>query len=242
MRASDGAIQIHFKGAVMKKIMVIATLILLFATICEGATLTTEIDAVRTEIYQTDSANSTITDAQIKMAINQSQEQLCNLLTYGANYENCITASCSYITGAVTLTSPTAFKKIIEVWDSAGKPYIQIKPEETHRLYGTNTTKDPIFSIEGGVISFRPAATTSGTMYIKYLKGYPRLSSGSDIIAVQDRYLDLITWGAAFILLQNDNQPTAAMGKKQTVTDQLTIENNQMGNGNIVEKMTGGAK
>ena len=229
----------------MKKIMFLILALMLLTNVASEAscaTLTTEIAAVRAELYQTDSSNSIFSDAQITSGINQGQEMLANLLSASSNYENCLTASASYITGAVTLTSPTYFKKIVEVFDSTGKPYIQIKPEEAHRLYGTNTTKDPVFMFEAGVLNFRPAATAPGTMYIRYVKGYPRLSTGSDVIAVQDRYLDLLTYTAAFILLQNDNQTARAAALKQTVTEQIQIENTNMLNSNVIEKMQQGAK
>ena len=79
-------------------------------------------------------------------------------------------------------------------------------------------------------------------MYIRYVKGYPRLSTGSDVIAVQDRYLDLLTYTAADILLQNDNQTARAAALKQTVTEQIQIENTNMLNSNVIEKMQQGAK
>ena len=194
------------------KRLILSTLLLVafFATTAEAATLTTEIARVREMLFSTDSSNSVYSDTLITEAINTSQDLLSNLLSYSANYENVLKASCAYVTGSVSLTSPTGFKKIITVYDAATyKPYIQIKPEEAHRLYSA-TTKDPAFLIDGGTIKYFPASTASGTLEVVYLKAYTTLSSGSDTIAVQTRYLNLLTLASVWYVLQADNQQARA--------------------------------
>jgi len=211
-------------------------------TFAEAATLTTEIARVRTYIMQEDSSNSTFSDATITEAIQSGQELLCNLLSYSANYENVLTSQCAYTTGSVSITAPSGMKKILEVYDLATlKPYIQIKPEEAHRLYGA-TTKDPMFMINGGTIKFYPAATAPGTLEVNFLKAYTPLSFGSDTISVQTRYLNLLTLASAMLILTWDNQSARAGALKQSLTDQITIENQQMMNSNIIEKTQGGVK
>ena len=177
------------------KRLILSTLLLVafFATTAEAATLTTEIARVREMLFSTDSSNSVYSDTLITEAINTSQDLLSNLLSYSANYENVLKASCAYVTGSVSLTSPTGFKKIITIYDAATyKPYIQIKPEEAHRLYSA-TAKDPAFLIDGGTIKYFPASTASGTLEVVYLKAYTTLSSGSDTITVQARYLNILS-------------------------------------------------
>lgn len=229
----------------MKRFL-IATLLLisiaLIAIPADGATLTTEIARVREMVYSTDSANSVYTDTLITEAIQSGQELLGNLLSYSANYENVLTAQCAYTTGSVSITSPTGMKKVIEIFDVATlKPYIQIKPEEAHRLYSA-TTKDPMFMINGGTIKFYPAATAPGTLEVNFLKAYTPLSSGSDTISVQTRYLNLLTLASAMLILTWDNQSARAGALKQSLTDQITIENQQMMNSNVIEKASGGVK
>ena len=223
-------------------ISIITFMLVLAYTSAEAATLTTQIARTREMLYQSDSSNSTVTDTLIAEAINTSQDLLSNLLSYSANYENVLKASCAYVTGSVSLTSPTGFKKIITIYDAATyKPYIQIKPEEAHRLYSA-TTKDPAFLIDGGTIKYFPASTASGTLEVVYLKAYTTLSSGSDTIAVQTRYLNLLTLASAWYILQADNQQARAANIYKLLTDLVTIENNSMVNSNIVEKVQGGAK
>jgi len=207
-----------------------------------AATLTTEIARVREYVYETDSANSVYTDALITEAIQSGQELVGNLLSYSSNYENVLTSQCAYITVSVSITSPTGMKKVIEIFDVATlKPYIQIKPEDAHRLYSA-TTKDPMFMINGGVIKFYPAATAPGTLEVNFLKAYTPLSSGSDVISVQTRYLNLLTLASAMLILTWDNQAARAGALKQSLTDQITIENQQMLNSNVIEKTQGGVK
>jgi hypothetical protein len=220
-------------------------LFLLLATIlvtgqADAATLTTQIARVREYLYQTDSNNSTYTDAQITEAINTSQDLLSNLLSYSANFENVLKSSQAYVTGSVSLTSPTGFKKIITVYDAATyKPYIQIKPEEAHRLYSA-TTKDPAFFIDGGTIKYFPASTASGTLEVVYLKAYTTLSSGSDTITVQARYLNILTLASVWYVLQADNQTARAGNIYKLLTDLVTIENNALVNTNVIERVQGG--
>lgn len=207
----------------------------------EAATLTTEIARVREYLYETDSSNSIYTDTQITEAINSGQDLLSNLLSYSANFENVLKSSCAYVTGSVSLTSPTGFKKIITIYDAATyKPYIQIKPEEAHRLYSA-TTKDPAFIIDGGTIRYYPASTAPGTLEVVFLKGYPILS-GSDTITVQARYLNFLTLASAWYILQADNQQARSGNIYKLLTDLITIENNSMVNTNVIERVQGGSK
>jgi len=224
------------------KRLILSTLLLVafFATTAEAATLTTEIARVREYLYQTDSSNTTVTDTAITEAINTSQDLLSNLLSYSANFENVLKASCAYVTGSVSLTSPAGFKKIITIYDAATyKPYIQVKPEEAHRLYSA-TTKDPAFFIDGGTIKYFPASTASGTLEVIYLKAYTTLSSGSDTITVQARYLNLLTLASVWYILQADNQQARAANIYKLLTDLVTIENNSLINTNVIERVQGG--
>lgn len=224
----------------MKRLfLIILLLVAFFATTAEAATLTTQIARVREYLYQTDSTNSTYTDAQITEAINTSQDLLSNLLSYSANYENVLKTSCAYTTSSVSITAPSNFKKIISIYDAATyKPYIQVKPEEAHRLYSA-TTKDPAFLIDGGTIKYFPASTGSGTLKVVYLKAYTTLSSGSDTITVQTRYLNALTLAAVWYVLQADNQQARAANIYKLLTDLITIENNAMVNSNVIERVQG---
>ena len=225
----------------MKRLILLALLLVaFFATTAEAATLTTQIARTRELLYQSDSSNSTYTDTLITEAINTSQDLLSNLLSYSANYENVLKASCAYVTGSVSLTSPTGFKKIITIYDAATyKPYIQIKPEEAHRLYSA-TTKDPAFMIDGGTIKYFPASTASGTLEVVYLKAYTTLTSGSDTVTVQTRYLNHLTLASVWYILQADNQQARANNIYKLLTDLVTIENNAMTNTNVIERVQGG--
>jgi hypothetical protein len=220
-------------------------LFLLLATIlvtgqADAATLTTQIARTREMLFSTDSSNSVYSDTLITEAINTSQDLLSNLLSYSANFENVLKSSQAYVTGSVSLTSPTGFKKIITVYDAATyKPYIQIKPEEAHRLYSA-TTKDPAFLIDGGTIKYFPASTASGTLEVVYLKAYTTLSSGSDTITVQARYLNILTLASVWYILQADNQQARAANIYKLLTDLVTIENNALVNTNVIERVQGG--
>lgn len=187
----------------MKRIFFTTLLVIaFFATTVGAATLTTQIARTREMLFSTDSSNSVYSDTLITEAINSSQDLLSNLLSYSANYENVLKASCAYVTGSVSLTSPIGFKKIITIYDAATyKPYIQIKPEEAHRLYSA-TTKDPAFFIDGGTIKYFPASVSSGTLEVVYLKAYTALS-GSDTVTVQTRYLNLLTLASVWYILQS---------------------------------------
>ena len=221
-------------------ISIITFMLVLAYTFAEAATLTTQIARVREYLYQTDSTNSTYTDAQITEAINTSQDLLSNLLSYSANFENVLKSSQAYVTGSVSLTLPTNFKKIICVYDSVTyKPYIQVKPEEAHRLYSA-TTKDPAFLIDGGTIKYFPASTASGTLEVVYLKAYTTLTSGSDTVSVQTRYLNHLTLASVWYVLQADNQTARAGNIYKLLTDLVTIENNALTNSNVIERVQGG--
>lgn len=221
-------------------VLIILLLVAFFATTADAATLTTTIARVREYLYQPDPANSIYTDTLITEAINTSQGLLSNLLSYSANFENVLKSSQAYVTGSVSLTSPTGFKKIITIYDAATyKPYIQIKPEEAHKLYSA-TTKDPAFFIDGGTIKYFPASTAPGTLEVVYLKAYTTLSSGSDTITVQTRYLNLLTLASVWYVLQADNQQGRAASIYKLLTDLVTIENNSMVNSNVIERVQGG--
>lgn len=222
----------------MKRLILLALLLVaFFATTAEAATLTTQIARTREMLFSTDSSNSVYSDTLITEAINTSQDLLSNLLSYSANFENVLKSSCAYVTGSVSITSPTGFKKIITVYDAATyKPYIQIKPEEAHKLYSA-TTKDPAFFIDGGTIKYFPASTASGTLEVVYLKAYTTLSSGSDTITVQARYLNILTLASVWYILQADNQQARAANIYKLLTDLVTIENNAMINSNVIERI-----
>lgn len=225
----------------MKRLILISLLLVaFFATTAEAVTLSQEIARVREYLYQTDSSNSTLTDTAITEAVNQSQDLLSNLLSYSANFENVLKASCAYVTGSVSLTSPTNFKKIIALYDaSTYKPYIQIKPEEAHRLYFA-TTKDPAFFIDGGTIKYYPASIASGTLEVVYLKSYTTLVNTSDTIAVQTRFLNLLTLASAWYILQLDNQQARAANVYKLLSDLITIENTANVNTNVIERVSNG--
>jgi len=226
----------------MKRLIILLSILAaIFINIsAEAASLTTEIARVREYLYQTDSSNSTVTDALITEAINSGQDLLSNLLSYSANYENVLKTSCAYTTSSVSITAPSNFKKIISIYDAATyKPYIQIKPEERFRLYSA-TTKDPAFVIDGGTITYFPASTASGKLEVTYLKAYTTLTSGSDTITVQTRYLNALTLAAVWYVLQADNQTARAANIYKLLTDLVTIENNAMVNSNVIERIQGG--
>jgi len=226
----------------MKRLIILLSILAaLFINIpAEAATLTTQIARVREYLYQTDSTNSTYSDATITEAINAGQDIISDLLCYSANDENVLTASCAYTTSSVSITSPTGFKKIIGIYDAATyKPYIQIKPEEAHRLYSA-TTKDPAFFINGGTIKYFPASTAPGTLEVTYLKKYTTLASGSDTITVQTDYLDMLTLAATWYILQLDNQANRAAAVYKLLTDRVTIKNNAEINSNVIERVQGG--
>jgi len=225
----------------------------------DAATLATERARVREMLYETDSTNSVYSDALINEAINEGQNLLSNLLSYSANYENVYyTYGLSSTTGETSIACASVsveFKKIISAsilypgGTVAGiTPLIQVKPEEMPIRYYKGTLKDPTFFIGNSTsnvknIFFYPA-NPGGTigLYFTLLKPYTKLVTDSDTITVQDRYLNLLTLAAAMLVLTWDNQTTRAAALKQSLTDLLTIENNQMLNSNVIEKVTGGAK
>lgn len=226
----------------MKRLIILLSILaVVFINIpADAATLTTEIARVREYLYQTDSSNSTYTDTQITEAINQGQDLLSNLLSYSANYENVTDAQLSATTGSVSVSLPSNFKKVINFSSTpVHKPYIQIKPEENFRLYSA-TDKDPCFLLSGGTLAFRPAVTATSYFNLTYLKSYARLTSGSDIITVQDRYLNALTLAAVWYILQADNQQARAANIYKLLTDITTIENNSMINSNVIERVQGG--
>lgn len=242
----------------MKKIILLATCLILATTcIAEARTLTEQIARTREYIYQTDSANSTVTDAQVTEAINSGQELLSNLLSYSANHENVLwSTTVSTTTGETTFTPLGAstlavgFKKVISVSlvypgsaFTAMIPAIQVKPEDNPTRFYKATLKDPVFFIQNNALLVYPG-NPGGTMYVvyTYLKKYTRLSTGSETVTVQDRYLDLLTLASAMNLLTWDNQTARAAALKASLTDQLTTENNMMTNSNVIEKVSGGVK
>jgi uncharacterized protein YxeA len=240
----------------MKKIIVTITFLLLFATMAQAATLTTEIARVREYLYDNDSANALYTDTQITEAINQGQEMLSNLLSYSSNHENVMFGySFSLNTGETLLslsssTIAVGFKKIISfgvVWPGTSSANaqmaIQVRPEDFPTRYYKGTTKDPTFILTANYIYFYPANPGGLTgFYYLYLKRYTKLTGGGDTVTVQDRYLNLLTLSAAMLVLEWDNQTTRAAALKQSLTDQITVENNQMNNSNVIEKTLTGVK
>ena len=224
----------------MKRLIILLSILAaLFINIpAEAATLATQIARVREYLYQTDSTNSTYTDTQITEAINQGQDLLSNLLSYSANYENVTSTQLSATTGSVSVSLPSNFKKVINFSSILGKPYIQIKPEETFRLY-LATDKDPCFLLSGGVLAFRPAVTARSFFDLTYLKSYAQLTSGADTVMVQSRYLNILTLASVWYVLQADNQQARAANIYKLLTDLITIENNAMINSNVIERVQG---
>lgn len=223
----------------MKKIIVTATILLLLATNAHALTLTQQIARTREYLHQTDSANSIYSDTVITEAINSGQRVLENLLSASANKENFLITGCAYTTGSVSITAPTGLKKILEVYDVATtRPYIQLKHEEAHRLY-LATTKDPMFIVNAGTITFKPAATSSGTLEVSYQKSYTRLTSGTDTVTVQDRYLEMLTLASAWYVLQQDGQANRAAAIYKQLSDLASLENSQSVNSDVIEKGSG---
>jgi hypothetical protein len=221
-------------------------LVAFFATTAEAATLTTQIARVREYLYQTDSSNSTYTDTQITEAIKESMTLLENLLSYSARQDNINTATMSYDTGSVLLYSgttsvylPSYFGKIIALYDSTGKPYIQIKPEEAFRTR-TATTKDPVFIMLNGIFYIYPAPTSSGTLTMIYSKRYFISIDASATISVEEKHINKLTLAAVWYILQADNQQARAANIYKLLTDLVTIENNALVNTNVIERVQGG--
>ena len=230
--------------------------ILLGLTICvfflstnaEAATLTTEIARVREYLYQDTAANSTYTDTQITEAITEGMSLLENLLCYSARTDNVNTATMSFDTGSVLLyygtTSvylPSYFGKIISLYDTSGKPYIQIKPEELFRVKNA-TAKDPVFVMINGVFYVYPVPTSSGTLTMVYSRRYFISVDASQTISVEAKHLNKLTLAAAWYILQADNQQARAANIYKLLTDLVTIENNSMVNSNVIERVQGGSK
>lgn len=234
----------------MKRLIILLSILAaLFINIpAEAATLTTEIARVREYLYQTDSSNSTYTDAQITEAIKEGMVLLENLLSYSARPDNINNVTMSYDTGSVLLycgtTSvylPSYFGKIICLYDTTGKPYIQIKPEELFRIKSA-TTKDPVFVMLNGVIYVYPIPTSSGILTLVYSKRYFISPDASATISVEEKHINRLTLAAVWYVLQADNQQARANNIYKLLTDLITIENNSMVNTNVVEKVQGGAK
>ena len=239
----------------MKRLILLTLLLVaFFATTADAATLTTEIARVREYLYQTDSSNSAYTDTQITEAINQGQELLSNLLSYSANWENVSyslyaspTTSEAYFS-LPTSTTAVGLKKVISAsitWPTDAttikRPMIQVKPEEfPYRLY-QGTTKDPTFFMGDGLFRYYPVHPGGGYIYVSilYLKKYTSLTSGSDTVTVQDRYLNLLTLCSVWYVLQADNQQARAANIYKLLTDLVTIENNAMTNTNVIERVQG---
>lgn len=220
----------------------------------DAATLATERARVREMLYETDSTNSVYSDALINEAINEGQNLLSNLLSYSANYDNIGVYGYVRTTASVSLTASligTRFKKVIGVWGrldatTAGTPwksFIQIKPEEDFRAYSI-TNKDPMWYYSDGAFAFYPANVSGQTdlIYVKYLKGYTNTDTDSVTLDIQPRYERMLTLAAAMLILTWDNQATRAAALKQSLTDLITIENQQMLNSNVIEKASGGVK
>lgn len=225
-------------------------LFLLLATIlvtgqADAATFATQIARVREYLYQTDSSNSIYTDEQITEAINEGMVLLENILSYSARPDNICVDNMSFDTGSVTLyygTSsvflPPLFGKIIALYDSTGKPYIQIKPEEAFRTR-TATTKDPVFIMLNGIFYIYPAPTTSGTLKMIYSKIY-YISPIDGSLTVEFKHLNKLTLAAVWYILQADNQTARAGNIYKLLTDLVTIENNALVNTNVIERVQGG--
>lgn len=234
----------------MKRLLVI---MLLFSLVGIGhaGTASDEITAVRSLLFQTESANSIYSDTQILNALNAAQDLLSNLLTYSANHENV-----AYVTATSTTTSEASFatatisvdlKKIIAaaVTYPSGTmtPMIQVKPEEMPYRYSKGTTKDPVYFVGGGNFYFYPAnpgGTT--TFYFTILKPYPTLATTASTVYVQTRYLNALRIAATWYVLQADNQTNRAALLYKQLTDLLSIENQMMMNSNVIEKPPAGGK
>jgi hypothetical protein len=241
----------------MKRICILTFTLMSFFiyTFAEAATLTTQIARTREYLYQSDSANSTYTDAQITEAINQGQELLSNLLSYSANWENISYAlyassktSEAYFS-IPTSTTAVGLKKIISAfitWPtdafSVKRPMIQVKPEEFPYRFYQGSTKDPTFFMGDGLFRYCPAHPGGGYVWVSilYLKKYTTLSSGSETVTVQDRYLNLLTLCSVWYILQADNQQARAANIYKLLTDLVTIENNALVNTNVIERVQGG--
>ncbi len=219
------------------------------STYAEAATLTTTIARVREYIYETDSANSIYTDAQITEAINEGQRLLENLLSASSNFENVSKKQYAVTTGetSISLASLTAqkFKGILNasiLLSGAYKPMIQVRPEEFAPRFYNGTTKDPVFCFMDGALNFFPAAAAPTTVEVVISKYYTPLVSGSDTVTVQARFERLLIYAAAYIVLQIDNQPTRAAAVKTLLTELITIENQKAANGIVPERVQGGVK
>lgn len=248
--------QINVTEGKMKKVIVTATIFLLLATNAYAVTLTQEITRVREYLYQDTAANSTYTDTQITEAINEGQNLLSNLLSLSANHENVIyTNGYLLTTGEAGLslasgTTAVGLKRMIAlsvVWPgtalSTAIPAIQVKPEEVPVRFNKGTTKDPTFFIANNYINIYPT-NPGGTEYIiyVYLKAYTTLTSGSDTVTVQTRFLNLLTLAATYYVLQADNQQARAANVLKLITDFITIENTATINSNVIEHVQQGVK
>ena len=226
----------------------------------QARTLTEQIARTREYVYDNDSANAIYTDAQVTEAINSGQELLSNLLSYSANHENVkISYAISTTTGESYLqisnvSNFARFKKVVSCGIAYPPNYgiyipaIQVKPEEYPSRFSKGTLKDPTFFIgdsgfTSSVVLFYPV-NPGGVlvMNLLYLRGYTRLTTCSETITVQDRYLDLLTLASAMNLLTWDNQTTRAAAIKSSLTDQISIENNSMINSNVIERVSVGGK
>lgn len=227
----------------MKKIIAILFIWFLFSGIAYSATLTTQIARTREMLFSTDSSNSVYSDTQITEAIKEGMTLLENLLSYSARQDNINTATMSYDTGSVLLYSgttsvylPSYFGKIICLYDTTGKPYIQIKPEEVFKVK-TATTKDPVFVMLNGVFYIYPAPTSSGTLTMIYSKRYFISIDASATISVEEKHINKLTLAAVWYILQADNQQARAANIYKLLTDLVTIENNAMINSNVIERI-----
>jgi len=221
----------------MRKLLIAIVIVMLTVNTVFATTLLDVRTRVRAYLHETDTTNSTWTDAQVTQAVNAAQDYITNALPASCHY-NLITKKAQAMTPSQsTYALPADFKSIISVrhWANTDTPLIQLTP--INYLTGSYkaTTKDPAYFIMGTDINVYPAPTLNQQMDYLYMKQPTRLSGDSDVVTLLTIYDEALVIAASLHLLSMDNQKDRASAVKAYLDLQLANIAEFFYNSNIVE-------
>jgi len=223
----------------MRRLIVVLVLAsVCFSALAANSTLTVLRAKLRVLLYQTDSTNTIYPDALLGDAIYQAQNVLLDTLPHSANW-NCLKqGTISVVIGTTNYSLPADFRKVASL-RYAGKPAIQIKPDEFFAKKDQATLKkDPMFFIMASKVYVFPTPTnTTQEINLIYQSMATTLATDTTEVCTMTQYDQPLLLAALYQVLMQDNQINRAAAVEKMFMNFVSLIQNGLTNTNVVEKV-----
>jgi len=204
---------------------------------CYAATTLSDIRTkVRRLLYETDSTNTIYADALLNDFINMAQRMMVDQMPYSAHWNLLKVDTVSVSIGTPYYSLPSGFREILGVRVNQ-KAAIQVKASDYFGKIGQATiAKDPMFFLMNDYIYIFPTPTAvTQTAEVLFAVNVVDMETDTTEVQTLTEFDNLLSVGAAMLVLTNDNQQTRAAALEKVYTTLLTSTGQTLANSNVIE-------